>query len=115
MLLRKISASVSTQQNRSLIQPAHPRQTPSPRGRMPAKVWVELVMGLMSAAFLALALLSPHWMELSFGLAPDAGNGSAEYGMALSWAAVSLLMFALAGRTWRNHVRISSVSLATER
>jgi hypothetical protein len=78
-------------------------------------VWVELVAGLMSAALLALALLSPHWMELFVSLSPDAGDGSAEYGVALLWAAVSVLVFALAGRTWREQVRASSIRPAVER
>jgi hypothetical protein len=68
-------------------------------------VWLELAAGLISAMLVALALLSPHWMEQVAGLSPDAGDGSAEYGMALLWAAVSILMFALAGRTGRKHAQ----------
>jgi hypothetical protein len=59
-------------------QPGMPAQN-----RLPARVWVELALGLISSALLALALLSPRWMELLFGLAPDAGDGSAERGVAL--------------------------------
>jgi hypothetical protein len=54
-------------------------------------------------------------MELFFGLAPDAGDGSAEYGLALVWAAVSFLMFGLAGYTWNKQIRTSSIPLAVER
>lgn len=93
-----------------------PRQPAMPaRNRMPARVWVELALGLMSSALLALALLSPHWMELLFGRAPDAGDGSAERGVALLWSALSVLMFGLAGRTWRRQIRSSSINLALER
>jgi hypothetical protein len=91
-------------------QPGMPAQN-----RLPARVWLELALGLMSSALLALALLSPHWMELSFGLAPDAGDGSAERGVAFLWSALSVLMFGLAGRTWRRQIRSSSISLALER
>jgi hypothetical protein len=46
-------------------------------------------------------------MELLFGLAPDAGDGSAEYGLALVWATVSFLMFGLARYTWKKQIRTS--------
>jgi hypothetical protein len=45
-------------------------------------------------------------MEALFGLAPDAGDGSAEWALAVGWATVSVLMFGLAGRTWRKRVRV---------
>ena len=105
-LPQKRASFLSSEQNRFLIQPVcSPEATPV-RGRLPAMVWVELVAGLISAVLLALAILSPHWMELFAGLSPDAGDGSAEYGFALLWAAVSVLMFALAGRTRRKHLRL---------
>jgi hypothetical protein len=95
---------------RTTGQPGMPAQN-----RLSARVWVELALGLMSSALLALALLSPHWMELWFGLAPDAGDGSVERGVAFLWSALSVLMFGLAGRTWRRQIRSSSISLALER
>jgi len=73
---------------------------------LPARFWVELVLGLMSALWLTLAMLLPDWMELLFRFAPDAGDGSMERGFALLWAAVTVLMFGLAGYTWRKHVRL---------
>jgi hypothetical protein len=91
-------------------QPGMPAQN-----RLPARVWVELALGLMSSALLALTLLSPHWIELLLGLAPDAGDGSAERAAALWWSALSVLMFGLVGRTWRRQIRSSSNSLALER
>src|SRR5664280_3010089 len=87
LLLQKKSSAVSREQNRFLMGPVCRPETPPVRGRLPAKVWVELALGLTSSALLALAFLSPHWMELLFGLAPDAGDGSAERGFALLWAA----------------------------
>lgn len=115
LLLQKKSAAVCSQQNGFLIQSVCPPETSPVRLRLRAKLLAELAMGLMSTAFLALALLSPQWMEQVFSLTPDGGDGSAEYGVALLWAAVSLLMFGLAGRTWRKQIRSSSISLALER
>jgi hypothetical protein len=74
--------------------------------RLARRIWVETALGLISAALLALTLLMPHWIELLFGSAPDAGDGSAEWQLALSFAAISVVMFGLAGRTWRNHIRL---------
>ena len=78
----------------------------STRNRLLTRVWVQVFLGLMSAAFLALTILFPDWIEILFGLAPDAGDSSAEWVLALSWAFVSVLMFAFAGRTWRKRVRL---------
>ena len=74
--------------------------------RLPARIWVELMLGLMSAVSLALAIVLPNWMERLFRLAPDAGDGSAERGFALFWAAIAILMFGLAGRAWRKNIRL---------
>ena len=106
LLLQEKSSAVSREQNPFLMQPVCRPETPPVRARLPARVWVELVLGLMSAALLTLAILSPDWIELMFGFTPDAGNGTAEWGVALLWAAVSILMFGLAGRTWRKQLRL---------
>jgi len=78
----------------------------SMQNRLPTRIWVETALGLMSAALLALTIVLPDWIELLFGSAPDAGDGSTEWGLALSLAAVSVLMFGFAGRTWRKHIRL---------
>jgi hypothetical protein len=69
--------------------------------RLPARFWVELALGVVSAVLLALAVMVPDWIEvLLSGAAPDGGDGSTEWGLALLWASVSVLMFGLAGRSW---------------
>lgn len=65
------------------------------------RFWVESLVGLISMGLFALALLAPDWMEALFRLAPDAGDGFAEWALALGWAAVSACTFGSAGRTWR--------------
>jgi len=74
--------------------------------RLLTRFLAEIVSGLLSAALFALTLLAPDWMEAVVRLAPDAGNGSAEWALALGWAAVSLLMFGFAGRTWGRRMRL---------
>lgn len=105
LLLQKKTSCLPGEHNRFLIGPVCQPGTPM-RNRLPARIWVELVLGLMSAVWLTLAILLPDWMELLFRLAPDAGDRSVERGFALLWAAVSVLMFGLAGCTWRKHVRL---------
>ncbi len=62
-------------------------------------------LALLSATLLALTLVMPDWLEVLFGLAPDAGDGSAEWGMAFTLAIATLVLFGSAGRTWRRHAR----------
>lgn len=106
LFLHKETSCASGEHNRFLTGPTCRAGSPPVSKRLPAKIWVELLLGLMSAVLLTLAIVLPNWMELLFRLAPDAGDGSAERGFALLWAAISLLMFGLAGRAWRKHVRL---------
>jgi len=105
-LPQKESSCASGEDNRFLSGLARQAGTPSVAKRLPARIWVELTVGLIGSALLTLAIFLPNWMELSFHVAPDAGDGSAERGFALVWAAISVVMFGLAGRTWRKHVRL---------
>lgn len=105
VLLQRNSARLPDDHNRLTRRTSYPPGT-STQNRLPTGMWVEVAMGLMSASFLALTILLPDWMEVLFTVAPDAGDGSAEWGLALSWALVSVLMFAIAGRTWKKHVRL---------
>jgi hypothetical protein len=75
------------------------------KNRLRTRLWLESALGLVSAALFALTIAVPDWMEVLSGLAPDAGDGSAEWGLALLWAAFSVLMFGFARRTWRKRVR----------
>jgi uncharacterized membrane protein YccC len=73
--------------------------------RLPTRFWVEIGLALFSATLLALTLVMPDWLEVLFGLAPDAGDGSVEWGMAITLAIATLVLFGWAGRTWRRHAR----------
>jgi hypothetical protein len=106
LLRQRETSRAFVEHNRFLTEPTCQAGSPPVRKRLPARIWVELMLGLISAVSLTLAIVLPNWMELLFHLAPDAGDGSAERGFALLWAATSVLMFGLAGRTWRKHVRL---------
>ena len=103
--LQKMSVHLPEAHHRPLRRTSYQLGT-SAQCRLPMRIWVEVVVGLTCAAFLALTILFPDWMEVLLGFAPDAGDGSAEWELALSWATVSVLMFGFAGRTWRKHIRL---------
>lgn len=115
LLPHEKSSAVSRQQNPPRRQAVPLSGRPSLRSRLPMRLWLELALGVLSGALMVLAVVSPHWMEQWLGFAPDAGDGSAEWGVAVVWSAVTLLMFGLAGRTWRSHIRSSPINLALER
>jgi hypothetical protein len=106
LLRQKETFCASGEHDRFLPGPTCQAGSPLVPKRLPVRIWVELTLGLISAVSLTLAIVLPNWMELLFRLAPDAGDGSAERGFALLWATISVLMFGLAGRTWRKHVRL---------
>lgn len=66
----------------------------------PTRSWVEAVFGLVSAAMFALTLVLPDWIERLFDLAPDGGDGSAEWQWTASFAVAAVLLFADASRVW---------------
>ncbi len=54
---------------------------------------VECVLTVVSAAAFVLNLVVPDWLEVAFGIAPDAGDGSAEWGVTLGLFVVTVLLF----------------------
>jgi hypothetical protein len=99
--------TVSFCDDRNKVQmPFRPRT--SAQNPLPQKFWVETAMGLFSAVLLAITVLVPEWFERLFDSTPDAGDGSTEWRLALSLAAISVVLFGFAGRTWKKHVTATS-------
>ena len=71
------------------------------RKRWPARSSVEAIFGAISAALFALTICVPDWIERAFDLAPDGGDGSAEWGWAAAFAIASLVFVADAALLWR--------------
>jgi hypothetical protein len=80
------------------------------QSRRPRRFWVEIILGMASAALLAVTLVWPDWIERAFDLAPDGGDGSAEWGWAAGFAIATLVCFLGAGRTWRRSARVPAAS-----
>ena len=72
---------------------------------LPKRFWFEAILGIVSAAALALTLALPDWFERLFEFAPDGGDGSAEWALAAALAIATLVLFADAGRIGWRHSR----------
>ena len=58
----------------------------------PTHIRIEAALGRAGVALLALTLVLPDWIEKLFGLAPDVGDGSVEWGMALTFVILAIVL-----------------------
>jgi hypothetical protein len=65
------------------------------------RFWIEVAMGVTSGILAILTVIWPDWIELAFGIEPDAGNGSLEIAITLAMAVVSVLFVLFARLEWR--------------
>jgi hypothetical protein len=63
---------------------------------------IELLTAVLAIALLAASLMSPDWIEKTLGLAPDSGDGGAEWGLSFAATAVFVVASWLARREWRH-------------
>ncbi|MEZ5670470.1 MAG: ABC transporter permease [Alphaproteobacteria bacterium] len=76
--------------------------------RLSLRLWTEFFLGALSGAALLLTLAEPDWLERFFGLAPDAGDGSTEWGLAIALAVATVVLLLDARRV---QVRAARASL----
>jgi hypothetical protein len=69
--------------------------------RLQVRIVMEATLAAVSACALGLTLAWPQWIEDVFGFEPDGGDGSSEWGLALTLAIATLASFAAAMRDWR--------------
>ena len=80
------------------------------RAALRRRFWVECV-AFAVASFLAVLILAlPDWIEVVFGVDPDAHSGELELVITLGAAAVALALGLVAGAEWRRTVRPRSLS-----
>jgi hypothetical protein len=65
------------------------------------RFWIEVICAVLGAALFVLTLFSREWIELAFGVDPDGGSGSLEFGIAVGLLAVAAVSAILARREWR--------------
>jgi hypothetical protein len=69
--------------------------------RFPPRLWIEAIAAALSAVVLAVTLVWPQWIETFFGLEPDGGDGSSEWGFTLALVAITFVLFGATFRDWR--------------
>src|SRR5262249_4015463 len=65
------------------------------------RFWLETALGSLSALLFVLTLVWRDWIELVFGLDPDAGSGAVEWLVVAVTAAASVAFFVSARLEWR--------------
>jgi ABC-type thiamin/hydroxymethylpyrimidine transport system permease subunit len=69
--------------------------------RLRARVRIEVVLAVISAALCALTLVFPEWIEELTGLEPDAGSGALEWLVAGVFLVAAVVAAVLARRDYR--------------
>jgi hypothetical protein len=59
--------------------------------------WIEVALAVITAGLAILTLMTHEWIELSFGVDPDAGSGALEWGIVIALA-VATVAFSLMAR-----------------
>lgn len=72
--------------------------------------WAETALAVLTACLAILTSVWPDWIEAVFGFDPDHHNGSFEWELTLALAVVTLILGALARRTWVRRARLPSAA-----
>jgi len=65
------------------------------------RFWLEVVLGSACLVLLIVTLISAEWIELLFGVDPDGGSGTLEWGIVGVLAAGTLAAGGFARQEWR--------------
>jgi preprotein translocase subunit SecG len=66
-----------------------------------ARAWLATVFAVVGLGLCVLTLVWSEWVELLFGVDPDAGSGALELLLAGAFLVVSVLLAGQARRDWR--------------
>lgn len=73
-------------------------------GRVRLRFWIEAGAALISGCLFLVTLFWRNWIELVFGMDPDAGSGSLEWSIVLVAAILTVALVTLARQEWRSRV-----------
>jgi hypothetical protein len=68
--------------------------------KLTKRFWLEFSLALVSGTALIVTLIWPRWIEMVFGIEPDAGDGSTEWGITIGLSVATMLLLMLARRDW---------------
>ena len=68
--------------------------------RVPRRFWIETTLGLLTLLGGVLTAIWPQWIEATFGLDPDGGSGSLEWGIVAVFFAATVILSLMARSTW---------------
>jgi hypothetical protein len=74
------------------------------------RFWIECALANLSGALVVLTLLWKDWIELAFGVDPDAGSGLLEWTIVGLTLGLTLIFVTLARIEWRRYPRPSTSS-----
>jgi hypothetical protein len=69
--------------------------------KLPIRFWIETTLGAATGVLLFVTLFSKTWIEQVFGVDPDKGNGTLEWGTVVALFAVTVAIGFLARREWQ--------------
>ena len=75
--------------------------TPAPDQRFRWRFWAEAVLCAVAAALFVVTEIWPDWIERTFGVDPDHGDGGLEWSVLIVLILVASTAFALARRELR--------------
>jgi len=66
-----------------------------------ARFWVESGLAVLSGCLALVTLVWHNWIELLFGVEPDGGDGSFEWGLVVFLLSATMIFSVLARVEWR--------------
>jgi hypothetical protein len=73
------------------------------------RFWAALVLGSVSAVLFVLTLITREWIEIIFGVDPDAGSGTLEWAIVVVTAVAAIVCLGYARFEWRR-VRVAETN-----
>lgn len=70
-------------------------------GRTRKRFWVETILAYLSGGLTVLTLVRHDWIELLFGVEPDAGDGSLEWGIVVVFSLLTVVFSARVRIEWQ--------------
>jgi hypothetical protein len=68
------------------------------------RLWIEVALAVLAAGLAILTLITREWIELLFGIDPDAGSGALEWAIVIALFIASVALALIARWDRKRHV-----------